>query len=430
MTNRKQKASQSVKGMHDILPEDQPYWNFILKKGKTLLEDYGFGRIDTPIVEYSDIFLRTLGEGTDIIDKEIYRFKTKGGDDVSLRPEFTASIARAYIEHGMQNLPQPVKLYTFGPVFRHDQPQAGRYRQFHNLDAEIIGDDSAATDAELIFILYRLFEYLGFKELTVKINNIGDKLCRPEYVKALKDYYRNKVKKLCPVCQNRFKTNILRVLDCAEANCKEIIQGAPQILDFLDENCKHHLKLVLEFLDEINVPYILDPYLVRGLDYYTRTVFEVWTEESSETQLQLASGGRYDRLIEQLGGHKTPASGWGLGVDRVVLMMKQLNLPVDEKQIKPKVFLAQLGDLGKKKSLLLFEEFRKAGIPIHATVGRDSIKSQLRIAGKLGVRFTLIMGQKEALEKMVILRDMESSVQETVPLEVIVQEVKKRLREK
>lgn len=432
MPKRKSKQIQSVKGMHDILPEEQKYYDFIIKKSRALLEDFGFMKIDVPILEHTDLFIRTVGEGTDIVEKEMYNFKTRGGDQVVLRPELTASLARSYIERGMSAWPHPVKLYSTGSVFRHEQPQAGRYREFHQIDAEIIGDETAAVDAELIFILYKLFEYWGFKNLVVQINSIGDRNCRPIYIKALKDFFRPRLKKVCDTCRVKFKKNILRMLDCVEENCKENLQNVPQILDFFDEECKSHFKDVLEFLDETEIPYILNPYLVRGLDYYTRTVFEIWPEDTSKTNFvsQLAGGGRYDGLIELIGGHKTPASGWAIGIERVILAMKNFDIKVPSGKAESRIFLAQLGDLAKKKSLVLFEQLRRAGVPVQSSFGRDSIKSQLRIANRLGVIFTLILGQKEAIDGNIILRDMESSAQETIRLENVVTEVKKRLRER
>lgn len=445
----KHKTIQSLKGMHDILPADQPYWQFILKKTSSLLADYDFERIDTPLVESSQLFLRSVGAETDIVSKEMYVFKTKSGEEVALRPEGTAAVARAYIEHGMNVMPHPIKLWYWGPMFRHDQPQAGRYRQFYQCGVELFGDEHPAAEAEVIFIALRLLEILGFKNLCLKINSIGDASCRPQYVKALKDFLKNKTKKLCVQCQAREKKNVLRVMDCKEEACQEAIKnGAPQMLDYLDENCRNHFKKVIEFLDEIKAPYSLDPFLARGLDYYTRTVFEIIQEEPKEAvpekpdqkeeEIQakevsvrsstLIAGGRYNDLISLLGGPKTPAVGWAGGLERIILAMKNLGLKPGEVKSLPKVFLAQLGDLGKRKSLVLFEELRRAGIKTGISLGRDSIKAQLRIANRLKVKLSLIIGQKEAIDKTVILREMDSGIQEVIPLANIAEAVKKRLK--
>lgn len=424
----KGKQIQSVKGMHDILPEDQKYWRYIHKKTEQLLEYYGFERMSTPVLEQAELFVKSVGEESDIVSKEIYTLKTKGGDTLALRPEGTAAVVRAYLENGMNVRPHPVKVYLIEPMFRHDEPQAGRYRQFHQVDVETIGDGSEAVDAELIFLGYKLLESLGLENFNVQINSIGDQNCRPQYIKALKDYFKNRQKKLCANCKVRMKENVLRILDCKEEGCKEVAKESPQMVDFLDEACRLHFKHVLEFLDEAKVPYILNPYLVRGLDYYTRTVFEFVPDENAGSQSTLLAGGRYDRLIEQLGGAKTPAAGWAMGIERIILAMKEKDVHVPDAAPKPKVFLVQLGEAPKRKALPLFESFRKAGIEAKSSLGRDSIKSQLRIAHRLGVRFALIFGQKEALEGTIILREMDTGIQETIPLEKIVDEVKKRLK--
>ena len=431
----KKQVIQSPKGMNDIMPADQVYWQFIYKKAFNILSDYGFEKIETPIVEFASLFQRSVGEDTDITEKEMYTFKTSGEDELALRPENTAGVVRAYIERGMSVMPHPVQLWYFGPMFRHNNPQAGRFRQFHQLGVETFGDENAATDAMLIFMAYKLLEGLGLKNLAVRLNSIGDSSCRPQYLKALKDYYRNRSKKICVKCKKRMKTNLLRLLDCEEENCKELAKDVPQMVDYLDEDCKAHFKNLLEFLDETKIPYLMDSKLVRGLDYYTRTVFEIWQEEKTEettnskAPLAICGGGRYDKLVSFLGGPKTPAVGWSIGVERLIMPMKEAGITPPEQHTQPKVFIAQLGELAKRKGLVLFEDFRKHGIISRASFGRDSIKSQLRIANRLGIKYTLIMGQKEALEGTVILREMDSGVQETVPLEKVLDLVKQRLKQ-
>lgn len=424
----KAKILQAPKGMHDILPEEQKYWRYVLKKAESLAEDYSFERIETPVVESAELFLRSVGEGTDIVEKELYSFRTKGGDELALRPEGTASIVRAYIENGMSVRPHPVKLYYYGPLFRHDNPQQGRYRQFWQFGVETLGDSSEVIDAELIFLASRILNAVGLGNYNVHINSMGDSSCRPGYIRAIKDFCKNKLKKVCGQCRIRFKKNVLRMLDCKEEGCREVAKDIPPIIDFLDEECKKHFKRVLEFLDEVKVPYILDPLLVRGLDYYTRTVFEFFPDDESKSQLSVLSGGRYDRLVDTLGGQRTPAAGWAMGMERVIMSLKDNNVSVPEIGLRPKVFLVQLGDAAKRKSLVLFENLRKAGIEVKSSLGRDSIKSQLRIAHRLGVKYTLIFGQKEALEDTIIIREMETGIQETILLNKIVDEMKKRLK--
>ncbi len=436
------------------MPSDQPYWRQVYKKVATLVEDYGYEKIDTPILESAGLFLRSVGEATDIIEKEMYVLKTKGGDELALRPENTASVARAYIEHGMNVWPHPVKLWYWGPMFRHDQPQAGRYRQFHQFGVESFGDESPAADAEVIYMALLFLESLGLKNLVLRVNSIGDANCRPQYLKALKDFFKSRNKKLCVLCKDRAKTNILRILDCKEEACREVFKEAPQFLDYLDEHCRDHFKKVIEFLDEIKAPYRLDPFLVRGLDYYTNTVFEIALEEMSpaeevveeklldsaqgkpkeekegpvSTGLTLVAGGRYNKLVNLLGGPVTPAVGWAIGIERLIMAMKKLSIKVPENKSQPKIFLAQLGDFAKRRSLVLFEEFRHHGIKAGTSLGRDSIKAQLRIANRLNVKFTLIIGHKEAIDKTVIMREMDSGIQEVIPMDDIIEAVKKRLK--
>ncbi len=423
----KKPTLQSPKGMHDIIPADEPYWNFILKEASQILGYYAYDHIETPIVESTALFVRSVGKATDIVEKEMYNFKTKGGDELSLRPEGTAGAARAYIEHGMQVLSHPVQLWYYGPFFRHENPQAGRYRQLHQLGVESFGDDSPAIDAQIIFIASKIVEATGLKNMVVHINSIGDDNCRPQYIKVLKDYYRNHSKDLCAKCKERLKTNVLRVLDCTEKSCRDVSKEVPQTVDYLDEECKKHFKGVLEFLDDLGVTYVMDHRLVRGLDYYTRTVFEISEEKEDGSQLSILGGGRYDDLVETLGGPKTPAAGWGMGLERTIMLMKEQGIEVPSVHPAPKVFITQLGELGKRRSLLLFEELRKAGIPAKASFGRDSIKSQLRIANRWNIKYTLLIGQKEALDSTVIIREMDSGVQETVPFDRVIEIVKQRL---
>ncbi|MCU0653699.1 MAG: histidine--tRNA ligase, partial [Candidatus Pacebacteria bacterium] len=351
-----------------------------------------------------------------------------GGDSLTLRPEGTPSIVRAYLEHGMANWPQPVKLWYWGPFFRHERPQAGRYRQFWQLGFEVIGEGTAIIDAQVIQIYYNILKELKIDNITIEINSIGDLICRPYYRKTLASYLRSRESVLCADCKRRIKENPLRVLDCKEDKCQNARTQAPQIVDHLCDECKAHFKEVLEYLEEIGLPYRLNPYLVRGLDYYTRTVFEICQDnKDGTTSAALGGGGRYDGLIKMLGGKETPAMGAALGVDRIVAAMKASEVQVGEEK-KVKVFLAQLGTMGKKKSLKLFEELRQAGISVGEAFDRDSLKSQLKIADKYGAKYTLLLGQKEALEGTILLRDMEAGKQESLPLETAVAEIKKRFK--
>lgn len=421
---------QSPTGMHDILPEDQRYFRKIYDVVEDIANFYGFEKIETPIAEDAKLFLKGIGLTTDIVQKQMFSFRTKGGDLLSLRPEGTAPVVRSYIEQGMQNLPQPVKLWYFGPFFRYEHPQAGRYRQFWQFGFEILGERSPVIDAQIIQIFYNILKNLKFKNLILELNSIGDFQCRPYYKKLLLSYFRSREASLCSDCRRRLRENPLRILDCKEEKCQPVKSQAPQLIDHLCEECHLHFKEVLEFLDESELPYQLNPYLVRGLDYYTKTVFEI-SEDTEEGKKQgaLIGGGRYDTLVKILGGRDTPACGGAAGIERMINLMKlrkiRISLPP-----QPKIFLAQLGQLAKRKSLKVFEDFRKAKIGIAESFGRDSLKAQLGKADKIGARYTLILGQKEALEGTIIIRDMTTGKQETVKSDKIVKEIRKKLKSK
>ncbi len=425
------------KGTFDILPEDQKYWEKIYKVVKDNALAFGFKKIETPIFEDANLYLATVGEATDIVEKQMYVFKTKGKDMVALRPEGTAGVARAYIENGMMSLPQPVKLYYLGPMFRYEQPQQGRFREFHHAGFEVFGDQDPIYDAEIINLTFRVLSSLGIKNVSIEINSIGCKSCRSGYRTQLLRYYRQRVNKLCSDCKKRAKKSPLRLLDCKEEKCQPFKENAPLLVDNLCDECNAHFKSVLEILDEIEIPYSLNPLLVRGLDYYTKTVFEVFVEdehleggnekEHKRSKLALGGGGRFDNLVKLIGGQDTPACGSALGLERVIMVMKDQNVKIPE-LISPKVFLVQVGDLGKRKCLRLYNELVDAHIPTAEALGRRSISSQLKIADKLKVKIALIIGQKEALDGDVIMRDMETGSQELIPIEKIIKTVKDKLK--
>ena len=418
---------QPPRGMRDILPGEQPYWNQVRRVIGRAAQEYGFQRIDTPVVEYANLFIRSIGKGTDIVDKEMYIFTTKGGDQVTLRPEFTASVARVFIQHGMNVLPRPVKIFCTGPVYRYDRPQEGRYREHCQANFDILGEQDAILDAQLIQLANRVMNNLGIKNIEFQVNSIGCQECRPPYKNLLVAYLESKKHKLCMHCRNRLEKNPLRILDCKEDKCAQVAANAPQSVDHLCGECRVHFKNLLEYLDELNLPYIINSRLVRGLDYYTKTVFEIWSGEEAGKKHSLGGGGRYDGLIEKLGGEKTPAIGFAVGMDRLVLEMQRVNAR-PYREPKPRIFLAQLGDLAKKKSLTLFAELEKNGILVAESFGRGSLKSQLRVADRIGVEITLIMGQKEALDGTVIVKDMTSGTQEVVTNEKLVNLVKRILK--
>lgn len=415
------------KGMQDILPEEQVYWRKVLGVIKEEAKNFNFSRIDTPILEDAKLFQKSTGTATDIVEKEMFELTTKGGSVLALRPEFTPAVLRAYLENGLYTLTHPVKLYSVGPLFRYAQPQAGRFRQFHQFNFEIIGDKDPVLDAQVISLVWTTLKKLKLKDLNIQINSIGCGECRPEYLKILKDYYQRNLSRLCSDCRRRLKINPLRLLDCNEDKCRLLANNAPQIVDHLCSECHDHFKNVLEFLDELGLPYILNPSLVRGLDYYTKTVFEIWPQGKDERQATLGGGGRYDLLIELLGGRPTAAVGFAGGIERIIEQMKaqKVKVPMEE---APKIYLAQLGELAKKKALKLFEELGGAKIKVVENFSKNSLKSQLRIANKLGAKISLILGQKEALEDTVIIRNMATGMQEVVDIKKIVGEVKKRIK--
>lgn len=425
----KKKKIQLLRGMKDILPQEQTYWNYVLDSATQASRAYGYGRIDVPMLEETTLFNRSVGATSDIVEKEMYSFETKGGDSVSLRPEFTAGICRAFIEHGMKNLPKPVKLWTSGALFRYDRPQAGRYRQFHQVDWEIIGSDQPALDAELISVASHLLTDLGLDAIA-QVNSIGCRDCRPNYVAVLKEYFKEHRKNLCEDCKNRLTKNPLRLLDCKEEACRAIGDDAPQSVDHFCDECREHFMKVLEYLDEGDLVYHLQPRLVRGLDYYSRTTFEFTLKADQEevSPSALIGGGRLDYLIEDLGeSEPVPAVGMAMGIERVILAIKDANVEVSP-AATPDVFLAQIGETARKRSLKMFEELRKANIAVSANISKNGLSDQLSLANKQDARITLILGQKEMIDSTIIIRDMESGSQETIPQDQLVTELQKILK--
>lgn len=425
---KRAKQFQTVRGMRDILPQDQPFWQRIRRAIEKIANDYNYQRIDTPVVEFRELFERSTGTGTDIVEKEMFKFKTRGGDDVCLRPEGTPAVVRSYIQHGMQSYPKPVKLFYVGQMYRYDRPQEGRYREFFQFGFEAIGEQDAILDTQMIQLCLRIFKALGLKNISLQLNSIGCIECRPNYNKLLVSYFNNRKKSLCMDCKKRLKKNSLRILDCKEEKCTQVVRQAPQTIDHLCDECKDHFTMLLESLDEIEVPYTLNPKLVRGLDYYTKTVFEFWPKEDEEgAQRSLGGGGRYDYLTKTLGGNQTPGVGFACGMDRLVLEMERQNVKAYYPPM-PKVYLAQLGDLAKKKSLKIFEELERSGVIVAESFGRGNLRAQLRQASQLDAAIVLICGQREALDETVILKDMESGSQEVITFKKVVLEVKKRLK--
>jgi histidyl-tRNA synthetase len=417
------------RGTQDVLPTDQKYWEYVTEMAKNFLRGWHFQRIDTPIFEETSLFTRGVGEETDIVSKELFELKNKGkGSSYALRPEGTAAVVRAYIEHGLRSWPRPIKLFYVGPMFRYDRPQAGRFRQFHQFGVEVFGSPAAITDAQVIYVAHLLMAQLGLEDYVVLINTLGEPQERKGYYKLLRDHYRRNRQKLCRDCKERLTTSPLRLLDCKEEKCRQLATTAPRLLEHLSEASKQHFEQVLTALDSLGVPYEISHSLVRGLDYYTHTVFEIVPRATQEQtqQASLVAGGRYNGLVKMLGGKDTPAVGWACGVERIIDRLKEegVQLTITD---QPQIFVAQLGEQAKIQALLIMKELRDADIPFAESMYRDGMQLQLKVADRLKVQWALIIGQKEVLDKTVILRNMESGMQEVVPREKVVEELQRRL---
>lgn len=426
---------QSPRGMEDVLWEEAKYWDVIAENFKQVCSSFNIKPISIPVVEEAALFEKSIGEGTDIVEKEMFYVKDRSGNSrLALRPEFTAGVVRAYLEHGMISRPQPVRMWYMGPVFRHDRPQAGRYRQLTQFGIEVIGEAHPIIDVQVIHLAYEMYKALQLDSFKIEINTIGcmNKGCRPSYINALKKHLQENSRKLCVDCRRRMKLNPLRVLDCKEEKCQMVINTGPKLPEHICDACKDHYKEVVRHLQDLEIPFKENPRLVRGLDYYTRTTFEIIStlpEGEPLSGLALGGGGRYDGLVQLLGGPSVPAIGFSGGVERTIMQMKAegLEINIDD---APDVFLAHLGDLGRRRALKLLDDLRRAGFRVAEAFHKDGIKGQLRVADRLKISWALVLGQKEALDNTIILRNMESGMQETLDLNLdsLVPALKKRLR--
>ncbi len=412
---------RAPRGTADRLPEEQKYWRYIESKAKEIADRFGYGRIDTPAFEDSDLFVRSVGEGTDIVEKEMYTFEDRGGDSVTLRPEGTAPVCRAYLEHGMHNLPQPVRMYYFCPVFRYERPQAGRFRQHHQFGVEALGDADPSVDAEVIEVAWELMRSLGLTEIDLLVNSIGDDQCRPAYVDRLHDYYSGHYDNLCGDCRGRLERNPLRLLDCKVETCHALGDEAPQSTEYLCDECQDHWGKLRGYLDGMEIPYQVDHRLVRGLDYYTRTVFEVQPIEAGG-QSTICGGGRYDGLITELGGRATPGIGFATGIERLTLNLKRGEVPVPDEP-SPQYLVANVGDGARRAALELAVRLRRAGVGAVLSNGSRGLRGQMRQANALEIPYALILGDDEIQKDEVVVRNMVSSTQESRPLAEFLQEV-------
>lgn len=413
---------QLVKGTKDIYGAEVKAWQEIEGKMRRLCETYGIGEIRTPAFEFTELFVRGVGETTDIVQKEMYTFTDDGDRSLTLRPEGTAGVVRAYIEHGMHNLAQPIKLYYISPTFRCENTQAGRQRQFHQFGIEILGSYSAAQDAEVISVAAALLEEMGITGVELRINSLGCPECRARYNKTLKEFIGKNLDRLCDTCKERFEKNPLRVLDCKEEGCQAIIADAPSVLDSLDEECTAHFEKVQAILRENGIAFTIDPKIVRGLDYYTRTVFEFVFDG-----LTVCGGGRYDMLVEECGGKPTGAVGFGLGIERLMMILEKLNGALAEKPERD-VYIGSMGEAGLMRAQALTYALRRSGVRADCDTVERSVKAQMKYANKIGAKYSVILGDSELESGRVQLKEMETGEAEEIAVADLVEILKGKCR--
>ena len=412
---------QKPKGTKDLLPAESYLWQHIENIIKSIVENYGFKEIRLPVFEHTELFLRGVGDTTDVVQKEMYTFDDKGGRSITLRPEGTAGIVRAYIENGMASNPSPIKMWYNMAMYRYENVQKGRLREFHQIGAEVFGSSSYLADIEIITMANQILKSLNMQNITLKINSIGCKKCRKEYQVALKEFLSDKIENYCDTCKSRFNTNPMRILDCKEEKCKKYNENAPQILDYLCEECKMHFENLKKGLEQNEIPYEIDSSIVRGLDYYTKTVFEFVSNEEGYTVL---GGGRYDDLVEELGGVPTPAIGFALGVERIIELYKNMdNLVLP---IRPKLYIVPIGEKANQYANKLAFELRKEEIYVEKDICQRSIKAQFKHADKLNAEYVITIGDDELNNNMAQLKNMETGDLEEISLDI--SQIIKRLK--
>lgn len=407
------------RGTNDIIPGEVEKWRWVENQFYTVCAQYGYNEIRTPVFEHTELFQRGVGDTTDIVEKEMYTFTDRGGRSITLRPENTAPAVRAYLENKLYAGPQPVKLFYCGPMFRYDRPQAGRFRQFHQVGAEVFGTNDPAADSEVIAMTMDFYGRLGLKNLELHINSVGCPQCRPLQRQELKKYFEPYLGTLCRNCRERFDKNPLRILDCKEERCAEAGADAPSTLDCLCRDCADHFEQVKKNLDLLNIEYVIDRCLVRGLDYYTHTAFEIMAKDIG-AQSSIGGGGRYNGLIETCGGPPTPGVGYALGLERIILAMERQGIAIDTTSSKPGVFVVTAGTEAADKAYKLMFSLRSAGISADKDYLGRSLKAQMKYAGKTGVRFVVIIGTEELERGAALVRDMSAGNQETVAFEDVI----------
>ena len=411
------------KGTKDMLPEEAYKWQYIEKTAREVAKTFNVSEIRTPTFEHTEVFLRGVGETTDIVNKEMYTFTDKGGRSITLKPEGTAGVARAFVENGMSNYALPVKLYYITSCFRYERPQAGRLREFHQFGVEFLGSNKPNIDAEAIILAKTFFDKLGISNLTLYINSIGCKDCRKEYEKALKEYLNANIDGLCELCKERLGKNPLRIFDCKNLDCKKIVQNAPKILDYICEDCSNHFAKTQELLKQAGVEYVVDPQIVRGLDYYTKTVFE-FVSNNIGAQGTVCGGGRYDKLISEFGGQDTPGIGFALGIERLILLMDNIGIGFGEKQ-NVKVYIASMGEEEAKLAFSLAMKLRGQGEIVEIDHMGRGIKAQFKYADKISAKYVAIIGSEELKNGVIKVKNMKVGSDEMVAVGDFVDYVKK-----
>ncbi len=406
---------QALRGTQDILPADADKWNYVEGVIRDLCRRYGYGEIRTPMLEATELFLRGIGDTTDVVTKEMYTFTDRGGRSITLRPENTASAVRAYLEHKLYGDGAVQKFFYIGSMFRYDRPQAGRYREFHQFGVEVMGASSPAADAEVILLAYTLFQNLGLTDLVLHINSIGCPKCRPVYREALISHFRASEETLCGDCRERLEKNPLRVLDCKEDAEKECVKQAPAVTEYLCDECREKFEALKAYLTALGIPYEVDPRLVRGLDYYTNTAFEIQYAPLG-AQSAICGGGRYDGLVSEIGGPETPSVGFAVGLERLLLALEKQGL-IPEPKPEARVYIASMGEAATAAGLCIQKELRARGILADMDLQQKSLKGQMKQAGKSGAAYTVILGDEEIAQKTAVVKRMETGEQETVSLE-------------
>jgi len=415
--------TQAPKGTNDILPDDVYRWHYVEKVFTSLCKQFGYKEIRVPVFEHTELFNRGVGETTDIVQKEMYTFDDKAGRSLTLRPEGTAGVVRSYIEHGMSSAVQPVKLYYNITAYRYEKMQKGRYREFHQFGMEIFGAADAAADAEIIGALSLLFERLGVKNLSLNVNSIGCPTCRNDYNELLRTFLSDKIETMCDTCKSRYDRNPMRILDCKEDSCKMKVKEAPALLDHICDDCRTHFNTVLTKLNGMNIPYSIDKGIVRGLDYYTRTVFE-FVSRNIGTQGTVCGGGRYDGLIESCGGPQVPGIGFGLGVERLLMEMESQGIVIPEPE-NPLIYLGAIGDKAVSVVETIAWDLRKKGISCIKDVMGRSVKAQMKYADKLRTDYTMVLGDNEIESGRAALRDMRTGESKDISLDTLVDRLRK-----